>query len=586
MKRRSTAVGLSVLLVVMCGMLLIGNRAVPPGSDMACAQDAGNGDHVPVPLLDHDGKPIDPASPDAEPYSPRQTCGKCHDYDLISKSYHHELGADGISDDYGKQVGKPWTSSRGQFGSQQHMSYAWVAKKRNTSAHEIGMTPYQYSQACGACHAGGGPMEVDRDGQRYDVRQAKNPGLAQSLDGDYHKAAWDKSGVVEADCLMCHLSGYNGAARTEQLSRANFRWAATAGAGFATVEGSVKDGQSPKLAYNRARFDSDGSFSFKASGVEDANCLLCHGEAEVKKRGHVWYDARQSDVHTAAGMKCVTCHTSGKDHQIRKGNTANVLLRDDLDDKTFSCEGCHTSAGVVRRPEHKSIPADHLNKIACVTCHVREHNVAAVHTVDTTTGKSAGIPTVKGAKKYGETGEWKPAYFRLDDGKIYSGNALLPSWWGNRIGNAIHPLSFSETAKAYEMVKDAISDDDGDGKPEANTRAEIRTMLTAVGKALSGGRFEAISPAYVKGDQVWELKQDRLVVGKHPQAAPLNWAFSHNVSPASKAWGSGGCADCHSDNSTFFSSPVVVDPYDTRGKQVITPMWRYLGIGRSIISAR
>lgn len=62
---------------------------------------------------------------------------------------------------------------------------------------------------CGGCHPGGGGLEFDRDGQRYDQRLKADPSLAQSLDGDYHKSKWDKSGVVEADCFLCHVQGYD-----------------------------------------------------------------------------------------------------------------------------------------------------------------------------------------------------------------------------------------------------------------------------------------------------------------------------------------------------------------------------------------
>ncbi|MCL6520619.1 MAG: hypothetical protein K6T99_12400 [Armatimonadetes bacterium] len=539
--------------------------------------------HVPIELLDENGAKIDPNAANAKPYSPRRTCGACHDYEAISKAYHFQLGADRISDDYGKKVGKPWISSQGQFGRQHHMSYAWVAKKRNSSADEIGMTPYQYSQTCGACHAGGGPMERDRDGQRYEQRQASHPEIADSFDGDYYKAAWDKSGVVEADCLMCHMQSYNAQARSDQLSKANFRWAATVGAGLGTVEGSVKDGQLPHLTYNRALFISDGKVALKITRPEDANCLLCHGEAEVKKRGHVWYDSRQSDVHTAAGMKCITCHSSGPDHQIRKGHSHNVYLHDELDDPTLSCEGCHLSPKSAKKPEHKSLPSSHLAKIACVTCHVREHNVAAVGAVDTTTGKALGLPTVPSAKKYGESGTWTPAYFRLEDGKIYSGNAILPVWWGNRVGEIIYPLHLDETARAFDRVKDVIKDDTGDGKPEANTEAEIKAMLASIAETLKGGRFKQVAPAFVKGDRVWEVVRGQLVCRPHPQASPLYWTFSHNVSPSSKAWGAKGCSDCHAPNSQFFYSPVIVDPFDDKGRQKSMPMWQYCRISKDVI---
>jgi hypothetical protein len=464
------------------------------------------------------------------------------------------------------------------------MSYLWITKKQNKSQAEIGFTPYQYSQACGACHAGGGPMERDRDGQRYDVRQGEHAQLAQSMDGDYYGAAWDKSGVVEADCLMCHLVDYDAKARAAGLSKANFGWAATAGAGLGVVEGSVKDGQAPAVRYNLSFFKEDGSVELNMTKSEDANCLLCHGEAEVKKRGHVWYDTRQADVHTGAGMSCITCHSSGPDHQIRKGKSYNVLLHDEIDDESLSCEGCHMNLAAAKKPGHKSIPGSHLLTIACVTCHVTDHNVAAVGLVETTTGKAMGFPTVKGAKKYGDTGVWSPAYFRLG-GKIYSGNGLLPAWWGNRVGDVIFPLHLDETARAYERVKDGIRDDNGDGKPEANTEEEIRLMLDSLRATLTGGRFESVSPAYVKGNKVWEMDGEKLVARAHPQASPLYWTFSHNVSPAGKVWGAGGCGDCHAPDAGFFNAPVLVDPFDTEGGQVTVPMWEYCGLSAEVVHA-
>jgi len=588
MTTRAWVTRTALVAVLVAGLAALvtmrGARVEPTASGTAFA-DAGSGAsaHAAIALLDEDGRKIDHTSD--RPYSPRRTCGACHDYEEINKAYHFQLGADRIADDYGAKIGRPWISSQGQFGRQQHMSYSWVAKKHNSTAEGMGLTSYQYSQTCGACHAGGGAMERDRDGRRYDKTQSEHPEIAQSLDGDYHRAAWDKSGVVEADCLMCHMIGYSAQARNDQLSKANFRWAATAGAGLGTVDGAVKDGQSPSLSYNRALFARDGKVAMRITRSDDANCLLCHGEAEVKKRGHVWHDARQSDVHTAAGMTCITCHTSGPDHQIRKGHSHGVVLDDELDDRSLSCEGCHMSGKPAKRPAHKAIPESHLAKIACVTCHVTEHNVAAVGVVDTTTGKGLGLPTVKGAKKYGDSGTWTPAYFRLKDGKIYSGNALLPAWWGRRVAGVVHPLTLSQTQAAFERVKDTIKDDNGDGKPEANTRAEITAMLLSIGEVLRGERGGHISPAYVKGDKVWEMVRGTLVSRSYPQASPLNWVFSHNVSPVSKALGRNGCVDCHGADSVFFNAPVTVDPYDVEGNPVTVPMWRYCGIEKDVIGA-
>jgi len=158
-------------------------------------------------------------------------------------------------------------------------------------------------------------------------------------------------------------------------------------------------------------------------------------------------------------------------------------------------------------------------------------------------------------------------------------------WWGNQAGGVIYPLHLAETARAYERVKDVIRDDDGDGRPEANTETEIRAMLTSVRQVLKGGRFRNVAPVYVKGNRVWELGGGRLVARSHPQARPLYWTFSHNVSRTENALGAKGCSDCHGVGSTFFDSPVIVDPFDRESRQVTVPMWQYCGISANARNA-
>lgn len=49
-----------------------------------------------------------------QPFSSRQTCGACHDYDLITKGFHFQQGWDKISDTYDKKM--PWVLSDGMMG--------------------------------------------------------------------------------------------------------------------------------------------------------------------------------------------------------------------------------------------------------------------------------------------------------------------------------------------------------------------------------------------------------------------------------------------------------------------------------------
>ena len=70
----------------------------------------------PFHLKTDDGKIINPLTGENadQPYSTRQTCGACHNYDQITKGYHFQQGWDRIKDDFSKP--KPWVLSDGMMG--------------------------------------------------------------------------------------------------------------------------------------------------------------------------------------------------------------------------------------------------------------------------------------------------------------------------------------------------------------------------------------------------------------------------------------------------------------------------------------
>ncbi|MCC7140147.1 MAG: hypothetical protein IT460_17130 [Planctomycetes bacterium] len=77
------------------------------------------GDHTAIVLRDRLGQPI--ALGSKEPYSPRETCGGCHDVDAMANAYHFQQGrttAAGTiqtkSDFYGDN--RPWLGSDGMYG--------------------------------------------------------------------------------------------------------------------------------------------------------------------------------------------------------------------------------------------------------------------------------------------------------------------------------------------------------------------------------------------------------------------------------------------------------------------------------------
>jgi hypothetical protein len=74
--------------------------------------------HEKIVLKGFDGSPLTADS--KVPYSPRKTCGACHDYDRITKGYHFQQGrTDGtgkiiVSDTFDSKYS--WNLSPGMYG--------------------------------------------------------------------------------------------------------------------------------------------------------------------------------------------------------------------------------------------------------------------------------------------------------------------------------------------------------------------------------------------------------------------------------------------------------------------------------------
>ena len=74
--------------------------------------------HPEITLIDSEGNEISLESNVA--YSPRNTCGECHDYDAITNAYHFQQGrtdAEGniiVADDLDSR--NPWIVSHGMYG--------------------------------------------------------------------------------------------------------------------------------------------------------------------------------------------------------------------------------------------------------------------------------------------------------------------------------------------------------------------------------------------------------------------------------------------------------------------------------------
>lgn len=588
-------------------------------------------------LRDEDGNIIDPVNNvnADKPYSPKQTCGAsgCHDYDKITEGYHFTQGADEKS--LTKQNERyQWTTSPGNYGGNWCSPaplYRYLSLKENNSARIMDMTSFTFlKDGCGECHPGGGSAEFDRNGNRYDKFMIENnlkSGDINNYDGDYYQARWIESGVLEADCMLCHQPDYNYSARKKQIANLNFKWAAAAGTGWAEITGFVQDNQHVKVAYSKNIFNPDGTVSPKIiREPRNESCLFCHAQPGWKKRGANF--SSRTDVHLRAGLKCVDCHPAGskaidnringkEEHQMAKGDDPGGLVRNDLDNTVLSCEYCHSN-GYLGAPiaEHDWLPAIHLNRIDCTTCHIPERFVkpAQFQAGDVFNpspkipGKGKHLwafygPDMNFYNHYGNidmmgyddkpSDPFKPIFIRYK-GKIYPANRVHSAWPGiaedGKPGLMQPKMSdiykmwndhFSDNNNYPELAK--IKDDNDDGIVEVNSPEEIDALISSVSWMLNKTNYPMQNKkvVWVLNDRVYTSGTDYYTIPKETwEASPYAnvHKYSHDVLPAKSAFGKNGCSDCHNSNSNFFSANVLVYPFDINANPVYSSQNEILNI--------
>ncbi|MDD5168078.1 MAG: multiheme c-type cytochrome [Syntrophales bacterium] len=593
--------------------------------------------HQDIWLKNEQGERITHAQNSVDPYSPRRTCGGCHNYSVITSGYHFQQGFDEMSDRYDSR--RPWILSPGMFGKWLPTAAAGrLSGKVNTDLRRMDLTTYDWiggnakfnsrskvqSFSCGSCHPGGGPMEYGRD-SRGKADSAKNliegeAARANPLDGDYSsqstpdkKSHFRESGVVEADCLLCHMAGYGMAARNEQLGRRNYRWAATAGAGFGTVRGAVFTyanpvawpdhpefgagswnlSRRPVTMYNWSNqrlFTHDGRIKGQIvkKAVASKNCLQCHAAGEAKNTGTL--HASGHDAHAKGGLGCTDCHgLVGKipaeriRHQIAKGRSPNLTVRNDLDGVGMkTCIGCHhqgqyrpSRAGMAQ--EAKNPKARHAEKfpkatfhtylIACNGCHTVSQPARAMTILDMSAGLETGYTTdrqegVRRSADYEGTAKepWMPWMIR--DSKYLPVVPKWLQWFGEKEQNGqIRPIPLRYVRKAAwaSAGLTAISAVMPDGSKQKRQTVVTDKDIAEMSNRLTKMGFRNI--AYVS-DKVYELKNGK-VVSLPTAINVLSYPVDHGVLSLDRklTMGTrgrpGGCMDCHNDTAPFFSKMVI-----------------------------
>jgi hypothetical protein len=322
-----------------------------------------------ITLYDHDGKVIDPTAELAVPYSPHQTCGKCHDITQIQHGWHFNAFRDDVANG---RPGEPWVRVE---GDQQQLisSRRWEG---TVTPGDAGISRWQFALEVGRHLPGGVPMPDEPESE---------------------SDRWELSGPMEIDCMRCHAADHRSDAVTwaRQIEKQNFKWAPTAAYGLAAVFGEAakaeakaddefdlsqfdpaasgdsqsKAGAQLPMKYDLSRFDAEGRVFFDITRqIPNRNCYQCHTRRVVEPAEPTWHE--DGDVHLLAGMSCVDCHRNGLDHKIVRGYEGEPRPEGETVAQTLTCAGCH-DAGRLGSPVplHKGLPPIHFEKLTCTACH-------------------------------------------------------------------------------------------------------------------------------------------------------------------------------------------------------------------------
>ncbi|RJX34404.1 MAG: hypothetical protein C4531_04090 [Desulfurivibrio sp.] len=300
---------------------------------------------------------------------------------------------------------------------------------------------------CGECHIGGGAMEYLPVAPgtnlaatpRQELRTATLTGINafnsfidqydEDNDGELGEVLhqdYSQTGVLEMDCLMCHLEGYSWEARKDAIRTGKFDASRVVGAGLGEAVSGTTVTYFPDAI--EPYYSSTRGWTIRmTSMVRDRilptvsdNCSACHSDMHAvdwKKRGDSWNVPYEADVHGALG--CMGCHerTDGADmlststhpapanwtgqantalgHDPAKGNAPYSSLWNNNDNTAAKgCAGCHSSAPVTSNygavdptARHAALGltslilqtgrdgvanASHIDIIDCSGCHVRK----------------------------------------------------------------------------------------------------------------------------------------------------------------------------------------------------------------------
>jgi hypothetical protein len=586
----------SILTALLC-LLVSGLFVAAAETEQEFLGDESDGSRatpihlIPLYAENEDGEKGDKIQPDTEfPmwFSMRYTCIECHNYDLVKKGWHFNAVDGNVP---AGRPGQPWILVDSKLCIQIPLSYRdWPGTYR---PEQIGLTEFKFTKTFGRHTPGGGPGEID----------------ATDID-DIGKQL--VSGKLEINCLACHNAHYGqdmGGERgySLQVTRGNFRWAATASCEFASVTGSadqllatydpfmpdpsVKD--APTVTYRKEAFNENNEVLFQiVREIPNERCYYCHSNLDQDKtdeKMEKW--TQDEDVHLTAGLKCVDCHRNGIDHNITRGYAEESSVSDNPLAATSSCEGCHLQesedepgAGRLGAPipTHPGIPTIHFDRLTCTACHSGPW--PGDKTILTKTSRAHKL----GAQNVNKAPESLPHILSpvlaklqaidvgpdtINSDKIAPHKLLWPVFWGTIKDDIVEPIEIGVVENVIGNVFADLELSFSGDWPQLS-KEQIAEALKALNATVG------TKSVYVSGGNLYSLDETGAIKEQenHPAAQPYLWPIAHNVRPAAQSLGVRYCTDCHTADAPFFFGDVTIDSSVTAEHDSARKMMEFQGV--------
>ncbi|MBU5614514.1 PKD domain-containing protein [Geomonas azotofigens] len=495
---------------------------------------------------------------------------------------------------------------------------------------------------CAECHVGGGMNEyayANMPSAAYDPASRTslrsfdfgtavtawnyfidifNPDVSKR--GDVVKQDYAQTGVLEMDCLMCHQTGYDWAARKEAVRKGEFDASRAVGA---KLVNSVASGTQVFYNYTTVKTNASGKLYVDLSASlnskpASSNCSSCHQSqynVDWKKRGEQWLEGQE--VHYSLG--CMACHqrkdvanpqvgTSGLVTETKlglcdpaKGGASDFdAMWNKLDTVAFKhCTDCHEPTGTPTWPTYgapnsasmhaakgltakiaydkNGAPASHMDIMDCTACHIsKEFDGGAM--VDGTGADAEGRVALHDEPQVARdmAGTAGNALY-WNNGKLYGANLLTSSFLRDMNGmdaanGGLDANNDGRNAGMDTLLQTHINDLNNAAGAKAVTMEQNadgswvnETEMTSLYARVNGDNLGTASTGtgtYPGGlKQLLGVSDPTNTYKLIPKMSFLMVPFkaSHNIAPIKKmAWGKGGCTDCHGANKGFYNGAYPI----------------------------